>query len=214
MLKAKRGAHEVITTMMMNFIALAATNYLISSRFHMPETVHTAEIAEGAWLGRFDRFLSMFQGSPVNTSLLLALGLCALFWYVLWRTPLGYEWRAVGDNARAAKVGGVPVERRILEALVVSGGLAGLASVNFILGYKHYFEQGFATGQGFSGIAVAILGRNHPVGVILAALLFGSMAQASLSVNRWVPKEILEIAQALVIFGVVLYRARQENARA
>ena len=211
LLKAWAGAHEVITTMMMNFIAMALTNYLVSAYFHLPETVHTKEIPSGAWLPRLDGAFKAFQGSPVNLALLVALAASGVLAYALWRTPLGFEWRALGANPRAARVGGVPVERRVFEVLLLSGGLAGLASVNFVLGYKHYFEQGFSGGQGFTGIAVAILGRNEPGGIILSALLFGLLAQGSLSLNLWIPKETLEIVEALIIFGVLVVRSWREK---
>lgn len=207
-LKARRGAHEVITTMMMNFIALALTNYLISAHFHMPETIHTEELQASASLPLGDAFNRWFQGSAVNASLLLALALACGVWYFLWHTPLGFELRAVGANPEAARTSGVPVDRRMLLILVLSGCISGLAGVNFVLGYKHYFEQGFAASAGFLGIAVALVAKNHPLGVVLAAVLFAFLSQAGLTLNRAIPRELFDILQSAVIFIVVISQSR------
>jgi general nucleoside transport system permease protein len=207
-LKAKRGAHEVISTMMMNFIALALTNYLISARFHMPETIHTEELPATASLPMAEAFGRWFQGSAVNVSFALALLAALAAWYFLWRTPLGFELRAVGSNPQAARASGVRVDSRMLLILVLSGALSGLGGVNFILGYKHYFEQGFAASAGFMGIAVALVAKNHPLGVIFSALLFAFLSQAGLTLNRAIPRELFEILQAAVIFIVVISQNR------
>ncbi len=198
-LKAKRGAHEVITTMMMNFIALALTNYLISAYFHQPETIHTAELAATAFLPALP-----MQGSAVNASLFIAIAAALAVHYFLWSTPLGFELRAVGANPIAAKTSGIRVERRILLILVLSGCLSGLAGINFILGYKHYFEQGFASGAGFLGIAVALVAKNYPIGVIFSAILFAFLSQAGLTVQSIIPRELFEILQGIVILVVVI----------
>lgn len=202
-LKAKRGAHEVITTMMMNFIALAGVNYLISAYFHMPETVHTAELPASVALAALP-----LRQSAANVSLFIALVLVAGVYYLLWRTPLGFELRAVGCNATAARTSGIAVDKRIFQILLFSGALSGMAGVNFILGYKHYFELGFASSAGFMGIAVALVAKNQPLGVIFAALLFAGLAQAGTTLNRQIPKELFEIMQGAVIFIVVICQNR------
>ena len=202
-LKAKRGAHEVITTMMMNFIALAGTNYLISAHFHMPETIHTAEITAGAWLPALP-----MKGSAVNASLFIALALSALVRYFLWSTPMGFELRAVGANAEAARTSGVPVDKRIFQILLLSGALSGMSGISFILGYKHYFEQGFASSAGFMGIAVALVAKNNPIGVVFSALLFAFLSQTGLTLNRVIPRELFEIMQGAVIFIVIICQNR------
>src|SRR5207244_1824061 len=119
-LKAKRGAHEVISTMMMNFVALAATNYLISAHFHEPETIHTAELPDAAALSLLEKWIPSLAGSPLNTSLLVAIVLAIAVRYFLWDTPFGFELRAVGMNPEAARTSGVPVEKRWLQILVIS----------------------------------------------------------------------------------------------
>ena len=202
-LKVRTGAHEVITTIMMNFIALALTNYLVTSFFHLPETIHTQLTARAAFLPRLEQYISVFKGSPANVTLLLAMALCAAFWWLIWKTPYGYEIRAIGLNPSAAETGGINIKRNVLLTFLISGGLSGLAATNFILGYKHYFEEGFSQGVGFMGIAVALVGQNNPVGIIFSALLFGALSHGTLVINALVPKDIIQILQALVIFFVI-----------
>jgi simple sugar transport system permease protein len=208
-LKAKRGAHEVITTMMMNFIAFAGTNYLISAHFHMPETIHTAELPPAASLPGLS-----LGGSPANVSFFLAVALAIGVWYFLWRTPLGFELRAVGANPSAARVSGIPVPTRMLQILLISGAISGLAGMNFILGYKHYFEQGFAANAGFLGIAVALVAMNHPIGVIFSALLFALISESGITLNIVIPKELFEILQGAVIFIVIVSQRRFRETEA
>lgn len=203
-LKAKTGAHEVITTIMLNFIALAFTNYIVSAYFFVPGTVRTPEIGIGAQIPRLDIIFSNFRGSPVNLSLIIALLVSLAVWYILWQSRLGYELRATGKNQEASEYSGIDISRNIVITMVISGGLAGLVGTNFVMGYKHYFEQGFSGGVGFMGIAVALLGKNHPVGIVIAGLLFGGLSFGGLLINSMVPKEIVEILQATVILFVVI----------
>lgn len=203
-LKAKFGAHEVINTIMMNFIALALVGYLVSNVYNVPATMHTPEIAESARISRLDVLLGEFQGSPVNLSLFIALLACLFVFYLLWKTRYGYELRAVGYNPKAAEYGGINVQRTVVFAMTVGGALSGLVGSNFVLGYKHYYETGFSSGLGFIGIAVALLGKNHPVGIILAAVLFGILDYGGLVINTMVPKELVNILQGIVIIFVVV----------
>jgi general nucleoside transport system permease protein len=200
-LKARFGASEVIVTIMLNFIVLALLNYVVANHLHVPETLHTPESAVGA-MPRLAQFTSAFQGSAANTVLLLALAAAAALWWFLFRTRGGYELRAVGLQPDAAEYGGVQVGSVWVRALALSGALAGVGGLNYVLGYKHYYEEGFATGSGFLGIAVALVGRNHPVGVILAALLFATLSQGGLAVNALVPKQMVDVLQAVVILAV------------
>ena len=212
-LKAKVGAHEVINTIMMNFIALALVQYLGHEAF-VHATVHTPEIAPAARIPRLDAFLPFFQGSPVNLSLVLALVAALFVGWLLWRTTLGYELRAVGLQPPAAESAGIPVGRSRIVALCLSGALAGLVGTNFVQGYKGYFEAGFSAGVGFLGIAVALLGRNHPVGVVVAAVFFAALSYGGLVINTEVPKELVEILQAIVIlFAITLHVALERRAR-
>jgi len=177
-LKARFGAHEVINTIMLNFVAFALVSFVGRFVFE-PATVRTATIGAGAGIARLDVVLPALRGSPVNFSLLIALLAALATGLLLFGTRLGYELRAV--------------------AMALSGAIAGLGGVNFVLGYKHYFELGFSAGAGFLGIAVALLGRNHPLGVMVAALFFGALSYGGLVINQRVPKELVEVLQALVI---------------
>jgi general nucleoside transport system permease protein len=200
-LKARFGAHEVIVTIMLNFIVLALLNYLTSARFHVPDTLHTAEIASGALPRVSDAFPS-FQGSAANATILLAVLAMAALWWFLFRTRRGFELRAVGLQPHAAEYAGVSVGGVTWRALAISGAIAGIGGLNYVLGYKHYYEEGFATGAGFLGIAVALVGRSHPMGIGLAALLFATLSQGGLAVNALVPKQMVDVLQAVVILAV------------
>jgi simple sugar transport system permease protein len=200
-LKARFGAHEVIVTIMLNFVVLALLNYLVSAKLHVPDTLHTAEIGSGA-LPRISDYASSFQGSAANATILLAIATAVLFGWFLFRTRRGFELRAVGLQPHAAEYAGINVGTVTWRALAISGALAGVGGLNYVLGYKHYYEEGFATGSGFLGIAVALVGRSHPVGIVLAALLFATLSQGGLAVNALVPKQMVDVLQAVVILAV------------
>jgi len=212
-LKARFGAHEVIDTIMMNFIAFALVAFFGRSVFQLA-TVRTAEIPPAAALARLDGWFPALHGAPVNLTLLLGLALLASAWWLLFRTKLGYELRAVGLNPGAAEYGGIAIGATQVKALALSGAVAGLGGVNFVLGYKHYFELGFSAGAGFLGIAVALVGRNHPLGVAIAALFFGALSYGGLVINARVPKELIEILVALVILlAIVVQQVVERIAR-
>jgi ABC-type uncharacterized transport system permease subunit len=200
-LRAKFGAHEVIVTIMMNFIVLALLNYVVAAKLHVPETLHTPTVQAGRVARLADTFPA-FHGSAANWSVLIvgaAVG--AVAWY-LFRTRAGFELRAVGLQPGAAEYAGVKVPRVWLRALTFSGAIAGLGGINFVLGYKGYYEDGFAGGAGFLGIAVALVGRNHPVGVVIAALFFATLSQGGLAINAMVPRQMVEVLQGIVILAV------------
>jgi simple sugar transport system permease protein len=201
LLKARFGAHEVITTIMLNFVVLALLAYFVSTYLHVPETLHTEEIRTGA-LPRLADFIQGFHGSAANATILLAIAAAVLSWWLLFRTRPGFELRAAGLQPEAAEYGGVNVGGVWLRAMTISGALAGVGGLNYVLGYKHYYEEGFAAGSGFLGIAVALVGRSHPGGIILAALLFATLSQGGLAVNALVPKQMVEVLQAVVILAV------------
>jgi general nucleoside transport system permease protein len=202
-LKARFGAHEVITTIMLNFIVLALLSYLTATHLKVPETLHTTEIHSGA-IPRLADVLPAFHGSAANWVLLLAVATCVVVWWYLFRTRRGFELRAVGLQPDAAEYGGVKVGAVWSRAMMLSGAIAGLGGLNYVLGYKRYYEEGFAGGAGFLGIAVALVGRNHPFGVALAALLFATISQGGLAVNALVPKQFVEVLQAVVIIAVAV----------
>jgi general nucleoside transport system permease protein len=200
-LKAKWGAHEVITTIMLNFIVLALLNYLTVAHFKVFDTLHTADLRSGV-LPRLSIMIPAFHGSAANVVLFLALVAVVAGWWYLFRSRAGFELRAVGLQPQAAEYGGVKVSRVWWQVMLLSGAVAGVGGLNFVLGYKHYYEDSFASGMGFLGIAVALVGRNNPLGVLLAALLFATLSQGGLAVNAVVPKQMVEVLQAVVIIAV------------
>ena len=200
-LKAKFGASEVIVTIMVNFIAAAFLNWIVSTHLNVAESLHTPEISAGA-VARLSALVPAFHGSAANFTLVLALAAAGFVGWYLFRTRAGYELRAVGLQPEAAENGGVRVGTVWLRAMLMSGALAGIGGTNYVLGYKQYYEEGFAAGAGFLGIAVALVGRNHPVGVVVAALLFATLSQGGLAVNAVVPKQLVDILTAVVIVAV------------
>jgi simple sugar transport system permease protein len=125
-------------------------------------------------------------------------------YHLLWRTRVGYEIRVIGLSPSAAHYAGINIGGRLIITMSVAGAFAGLVGSNFVLGYKHYFEMGFGDGIGFIGIAVALVGRNHPLGIALAALFFGVLEYGGLTINTMVPKELVNILQAIVILFVII----------
>lgn len=202
-LKVRFGAHEVIVTIMLNFVVLAFLNWIIANHLHVPETLHTPEIHTGV-IPRLDEFIQAFHGSAANLSIIVSLLAAAAVWFFLFRSRRGYELRAVGLQPDAAEYGGVSVGGVWFRAMALSGAIAGLGGINYVLGYKHYYEDGFAGGSGFLGIAVALVGRNHPLGVVLAALFFATLSQGGLATHAVVPKQMVEVLQGVVILAVAM----------
>lgn len=203
-LKSRFGSHEVINTIMLNFIALAFANYAVNVLFLVPATVHTPEISGSAIIPRIDSITGFAKGSPFNESFLIAITVCVLVYYMIWKTPFGYEIRTFGLNPHAAKYAKMNVKKLTFLAMAISGGIAGLAGSNFVLGYKHYFELGFSDGAGYIGIAVALIARNNPFAIILVAIFFGVLEYGGLTINTLVPKEIVTMLQAIVIIFVII----------
>jgi simple sugar transport system permease protein len=207
-LKARFGAHEVITTIMLNFIGVALASYFTQYHYKTPgdPIMQSVPIGAGAHLPRLGSFIpGLPERIPVNISFLFALLACALVYIFLWKTKWGYEIRATGANPSAAEYGGISTRKQIVLAMSVSGGLAGMVAVNEVLGYHYRYYDGFSMGYGFTGIAVALLGRNHPVGVALAAILFAMLVRGGIFVDAFsvhVTKDIVEVLQAIVILVV------------
>jgi ABC-type uncharacterized transport system permease subunit len=207
-LKARFGAHEVITTIMLNFIAVAIASYF--TQYHYKPQgdpiLETVPIGAGAHIARLGRFVPGFpERIPLNLAFPLALLACLLVYLFLWRTRWGYEIRATGANPVAARYGGIATGRQIVLAMSISGALAGLVAVNEVLGYRYRYYDGFSSGFGFTGIAVALLGRNHPGGVILASLLFGALLRGGLFVDIFtahVSKDLVMVLQGIIILFV------------
>ncbi|HEV7672311.1 MAG TPA: ABC transporter permease [Thermoanaerobaculia bacterium] len=209
-LKARFGAHEVITTIMLNFVAAAIASYFTEYHFKKPgdALLQTVPIAPAAQIPRFGRFVPNFpERIPLSVAFLLALAMCVAVAIFLKRTRWGYEIRATGANPDAAEYGGISTPRQIVLAMALSGGLAGLVAVSEVLGYRYRYYDGFSAGYGFTGIAVALLGRNRPLGVLFAALLFGALLRGGLFVDIFtekVSKDLIFVLQALIILFVAV----------
>lgn len=199
-MKARRGAHEVIATIMMNFVVRAAMVGLGLLVFER-ESVHTRPIIAAASLLRLSRFIPALRGSAVNLGFPLAIATSFLVAWLLRRTRLGFHLRAVGAQPRVVAAVGGDVGRLAIYAMLLAGAIAGLGGANFVLGYKSYYEDGFSGGVGFVGIAVAVLGGAGPLALLFAALLFGTLAQGALAVNAICPKEIIDVLQAVIIIA-------------
>jgi simple sugar transport system permease protein len=126
-----------------------------------------------------------------------------LMYYLIWKTPLGYEINTLGLNKNAAEYAKMNVKKLNVLSMVIAGGFAGLAGLNFVNGYKHYFELGFSQNAGYIGIAVALIARNNPFAVIIVAVFFGILEYGGLTINTAVPKEIVTILQAIVILFII-----------
>jgi ABC-type uncharacterized transport system permease subunit len=220
-LKAKFGSHEVINTIMLNFIAVALISYFVQYYFKAPGDpimqtgfIGRQEVATGmealkgtnAHIPRLGSFLPGFpERIPLNLAFIFALVACVLVYIFLWRTKWGYEIRATGANPSAAEYGGISVRKQIMLAMAVSGALAGMVGINEVMGYRYRFYEGFSPGYGFTGIAVALLGRNHPLGVLIAAIFFGALTRGQLFVDiftQHVSKDLVLVIQAVVILFV------------
>ena len=198
-LKTRFGAHEVITTMMLSYVALYLTSYMVNYPFKAPGWVsQTVMIAESARLPR------LLQGAQLSASIIIALALVLLTRFILNRTILGYEIRATGLNPSAAENAGINVKRGMILALVVSGAMAGLGGSGEIMGVHRRFIDGFSPGYGWDGLAVALVGGLSPVGALLAAILFGALRSGGMVMTRvtGVPLDIVFLLQALVILFV------------
>ena len=207
-LKAKRGVHEVINTIMMNWIAIYFTSYLVSGPLQAAHyTAQTGKIANSAKLP----ILWNLPLAEISYGILIALGMAYLVYWIIRNTTTGYEIRAVGYNPYAAEYAGISIGKNIVLAMAISGALAGFAGAVEISGnpFLYYrFSLTFSPGYGFDGIAVALLGRNHPAGIILAAFLFAILrtADRDMQLIADVPRHVVFIIQAAVIFFVAADR--------
>lgn len=206
-LQARRGSHIVITTIMFNYIASALIIYMLVSVLKPVGQMDpaTANFPPGTGLPTLNEIpglnLIFTKKVPANISLFVALIACFVVWLLLWRTRLGYEIRAFGRSEPAAKYAGISPVKVTMIAMLISGGLAGLMSINNVMGEAGRLLQNSAEGAGFIGIAVALMGRNHPFGVFLAALLFGFLYQGGAELGLWtsIPIELRTVVQGLVI---------------
>ncbi|HEX8637955.1 MAG TPA: ABC transporter permease [Pyrinomonadaceae bacterium] len=207
-LKAKFGSHEVINTIMLNFIAVALVSYFTQYHYKKPgdAILQTVPIGEAAHIPRISQFIpGMPDFVPLSVAFLLAITMCVLVYIFLWKTKWGYELRAVGENASAAEYGGISPRKQIVIAMTISGALAGMVAVGEVLGNRYLYYHDFSGEVGFLGIAVALLGRNHPLGVFIAAIFFAILYRGGIFVDaftEYVSKDLVEVLQAVVILFV------------
>ncbi len=219
-LKAYTGGHEVINTIMMNYIALNITSFLLNGPMRDPDPLNlsarTPEIAPSA------RIPELFPGLRVHWGFILALIVAVIVWWLLWKTTLGFEIRTVGANPDAAKYAGINVKRTIVLTMAISGALAGLAGAIEVTALNYRHELGFSVGYGFDAIAIALLGKTNPYGVILAAILFGAMRNGGTRMQfmTQIPVDIISVIQALILLFVAadaiiryIYRVRVREER-
>ncbi len=219
-LKARTGAHEVINTIMMNYIALNITSYLLNGPMKDPDpqnvVARTPTIAESA------RISPIIPGLRLHWGFVLALLAAVLVWWILWKTTLGFEIRTSGANPNAARYAGVNVGRIIVLMMLISGALAGSAGSVEVTALNYRHELGFAVGYGFDAIAIALLGKTHPLGVVLASLLFGAMRSGATRMQflTQIPVDVISVIQGLILLFVAadpiirwIYRIRAPEER-
>jgi general nucleoside transport system permease protein len=201
LLKARYRIHEVVTSIMMNYIALWSVYYFVPTLIRGDFETESAVIKASASL-RTKWLTEFFHGSNINLGLFLALLAVTAVWFILEKTTFGYELKSVGFNIHASKYAGMKVNRNMVLSMMISGALSGLAGATFYLGYTGNIKLGALPSHGFDGVAVALLGLNNPFGVLLSALLFGLMNAGSLFMNSaaGVPNELVSIIIAIIIY--------------
>jgi general nucleoside transport system permease protein len=215
-LQAYRGSHVVITTIMFNFLASSIMVYLLVNVLK-PEgemAPESAAFADSAKMPRVHTWLESlgieWPSSPLNMSIVIAVVACILVWLLLWKTRIGYQIRASGSSPGAAEYAGITPQKQIIVAMGISGALAGMIAMNEVSGVHHKLLTDFVAGAGFTGIAVALMGRNHPFGIVLSALLFGMISQGGAEVAFEVSgftKDMVIVLQGLIVLfsGALAY---------
>ncbi|TFW32452.1 ABC transporter permease [Massilia horti] len=203
-LQAKRGSHVVVTTIMFNFIAASLMNFIIV-KYLIPDGEQNPAsrvFTHAAEMPRLSSWFPVLGDTPLNVSFLIAIAALAIYGVMVWRSSWGYQLRATGLNQHAAHYAGVKISRMIVNAMLISGALAGLAAVNSILGSTHYLSLNFPAGAGFIGIAIALMGRQHPIGIFLSSVLFGALIQGGFDLSLEkpnIPQETFIFIQGLII---------------
>ncbi|MEM6618795.1 MAG: ABC transporter permease [Pseudomonadota bacterium] len=219
-LQAYRGSHIVITTIMFNFIAASVMVYLLAGPLLQPgqQSPQTSPLPGSSHLPKLHELGLPLDASPLNASFLIALLALVAFWVLIWRTRLGYAIRTVGQNPEAAHYAGINVPRTIVLTMAIAGGFAGLLATNEILGVSQKVVLNFTAGYGFTGIAVALMGRNHPLGIFLAALLFGALYQGGAELDfefQSITRDMVLLIQGMIILfsGALAYMFNPPLAR-
>ena len=202
-LQAKRGSHVVVTTIMFNFIAASLMNYVILKMIPEGQQNPASRVfADSASLPLLNKIFPVFGDTPLNISFLLAILALVVYGVIVWRSSWGYKLRATGLNTHAAHYAGVRIDRMIIVTMLASGALAGLGAVNSVMGSTHYLSLNFPAGAGFVGIAIALMGRQHPVGIFLSSVLFGALIQGGFDLSLEkpnIPQETFIFIQGLII---------------
>jgi len=207
-LKAKTGSHEVITTMMMSWIGVFFSSYVIRNILKDPRTdlPVSKTIYKSAELIKIDKILPIpaLKGTRLHIGFFIAILTALLIWYIIKKTTIGYEVRAVGFNPYASEYAGISISKNIILALFISGMLAGLAGSVEIAGLHHKLWDRYSAMYGFTGIAIALLAKNNPIGVIFAAILFGAIQAGgkTMQLDANVPVDMTDILEGIVIFAV------------
>lgn len=217
-LKVRRGVHEVITTIMLNYIAVSLLHYLLTGPFldqnqvgvsqRIMRTPYLAATAQMPGIQPILGFLGIKlpQYVHLNYMLFVGIALCILTYWLIWKTPFGYELRSVAGNQAAARAAGINVKGMLFKTFLLSAGVAGMAGLSEMMGYYHYMSVDFPSGYGFTGIAVALLARNNPFGIILSALLFGFLERGAqgIQILAGVPSEVITILEGVIILSIVV----------
>jgi len=202
-LQAKRGSHVVVTTIMFNFIAASLMNFLINLLVPAGQQNPASRVFSAAGeMPRLNAWFPVLGDTPLNVSFLLGIVALVIYGVMVWRSAWGYQLRATGLNQHAAHYAGVSISRMIIVAMLISGALAGLGAVNSIMGSTHYLSLNFPAGAGFIGIAIALMGRQHPVGIFLSSVLFGALIQGGFDLSLEkpnIPQETFIFIQGLII---------------
>ena len=207
-LQVKRGSHIVITTIMFNFIASALMVYLLAGVLQKSASLgpRTRDFESGAHLPKLSSFFELFGldvgASPLNITFILALLVSFLVWLLIWRTRFGYEMRTLGHSVKAASYAGIDQTKIIVGTMMLSGALAGMMALNPVMGDQSRLQLDFPEGAGFVGIAVALMGRSHPLGIVPAAILFGALYQGGAELAFDMPnitRDMIVLIQGLVI---------------
>lgn len=219
-LKAYTGGHEVINTIMMNYIALNTISYLLNGP--MKDRDPNNVIARTPLIADSARMPSIVEGFRIHWGFVLALFVALLVWWILNKTTLGFEIRTVGANPDAAQYAGINVKRTIIVTMALSGLLAGMAGSLEVTGLNFRHELGFSIGYGFDAIAIALLGKSHPFGVVLAAILFAAMRNGATRMQflTQLPVDLISVLQALILLFVAadaiiryIYRIKAKGER-
>jgi len=210
LLKAYRGSHEVIVTMMMNFIAAGVASYLTLNVLKNPNSQNpeTSPVSPGFFSPERDLTQQFFEGAPVNYTLWIAIGIAVLVYFFLSKTTAGYKLRAAGLNAASARFSGIDSRKVQMLAMGFAGALAGFVALNEITGSAGKYRIGFSADYGFVGIAVALMARNHPLGILISAFLFGALQKGAADLDfetELITRDFARIIQGIVILSVTAF---------